>query len=145
MLLFLTTDSSQLYKYLFKIKKEHFRWMWLSYLMQVIIFFVVVYGTLPKSVVRLSQDPFYVNTKWRNFFFSFQVFLMISKFFGDVLCSLFEKSWFGAKFHNTRAVAAFFGSKRGQESDEYLEGGVRVSTFRSDHVDHEIYLQFFFV
>lgn len=41
--------------------------------LQVIVL-VVMYGTPPKSVVRLSQDPFYVkNTKWRNFF-HFQFF-----------------------------------------------------------------------
>ena len=87
MRLFLTTDSSQLYKYLFKIKR--------TFSMNVTfipyagdIFFVVVYGTLPKSVVRLSQDPFYVNTKWRNFF-HFKFFWWFLNFL-VTFCSLFE-------------------------------------------------------
>ena len=49
---------------------------------------------------------------------------MISKFFGDVSHRVVRNRDFEAKFHNTRAVAPFFGL--GQESDEYLEGCVRV-------------------
>ena len=106
MRLFITTDSSQLYKYLFKIKRTifdecdfHTLCRWSSSLWLCMAPFLNLLLGLARTRFTWIQNG--------AIFFSFQVFLMISKFFGDVFvrCS---KSWFGAKFHNTRGRCPFF-------------------------------------
>ena len=142
MRLFITTDSSQLYKYLFKIKRTifdecdfHTLCRWSSSLWLCMAPFL-------NLLLGLARTRFTWIQNGAIFFFHFKFFWWFLNFLVTFLFVVRNRD-LGPNSTILGAVAPFFWIQAGQESDEYLEGGVRVSTFRSDHVDHEIYLYSF--